>query len=196
MYSQNGEDLIISKYFGDYRGTLLSIGENDGTTFSNSRLLIERGWSAFLYEPDKRAYLTLEALYRHNLKVMCFNVGVSSTPGIKTFYIGGDSLLSTAKETQLKDFKNNKYEQGNAYFVTFAHAATIMDKVDYITIDAEGEDWEILQQINLTALGCRALVIESGNKPQLPQLFRDYCAQHEMFCIEHNGENMVFVKPK
>ena len=56
-YSQNGEQLIIEKYFGDFKGILLDIGANDGETLSNSRSLIKKGWQAVLVEPSESAFI-------------------------------------------------------------------------------------------------------------------------------------------
>ena len=53
MYSQNFEDEVIAEYFGNFQGTLIDIGANDGKTLSNSHYIIEKGWKAHLFEPNK-----------------------------------------------------------------------------------------------------------------------------------------------
>jgi len=58
-YSQNNEQEIIENFFKRQENegsdlVLLSIGENDGKTLSNSLACIERGWRATLVEPSKR----------------------------------------------------------------------------------------------------------------------------------------------
>lgn len=195
-YSQNGEDLIISLYFGDYKGTLLSIGENDGETFSNSRRLIEMGWKGVMFEPDKGAYRKLHMLYHNNPDVWCYNLGVSNYCGNGKFYRGNDSLLSTSFNNLASKYPNNSYVADEANFITFAGILSVFEPpYDFISIDAEGEDWNILQQIDLTAVGCKCLCIESGNDAALPGLYTEYCARHGMKRVLKNGENMIFVIP-
>ncbi len=59
MYSQNNEEQIIIEYFKDFKGHLLDIGANDGLTLSNSRKLIELGWTGDLVEPSPNAFQKL-----------------------------------------------------------------------------------------------------------------------------------------
>ena len=88
-YSQNLEDLFITDYFTGYKGTLLSIGENDGKTLSNARALIENfDWAAHLVEPSSVFY-DLKRLYIGNQNVHCYNVAVGEEQGIVDFYESG-----------------------------------------------------------------------------------------------------------
>lgn len=58
-FSQQGEQAVILKYFGDQRGVALDVGANDGITLSNSRALVGLGWSAVLVEPAAPAFRKL-----------------------------------------------------------------------------------------------------------------------------------------
>src|ERR1700759_4726363 len=85
-YGQRKEDKIIAQYFGDFKGTLLSIGENDGQIYSNVLYFIKRGWFGDLIEPSIKAFHRLEA--RHWLKggVVCHNVAITSKTGKIPFW--------------------------------------------------------------------------------------------------------------
>src|ERR1043165_9589321 len=157
-YSQNGEDLIISEYFGSFKGYLLSIGENNGKTFSNARLLIENGWNALLIEPSL-AYNNLVRLYSDHELVTCDNKAVSDKYGTSVWYELEDSLLSTMDKS-IADTCGRKYE---TTAVDINPYSEIANNYDFITIDAEGSDWIILQQIDLTYTKC--LCIEYSNDP-------------------------------
>jgi len=63
IYSQNNEQQIIMKYFGDRKGRLLDIGANDGVTLSNSRALMLSGWEGVLVEPSPQAFARLSNVY-------------------------------------------------------------------------------------------------------------------------------------
>jgi hypothetical protein len=65
---------------------------------------------------------------------------------------------------------------------------------DLISIDAELMDYEILQQMNLTALGCKCLVIEHANDPKLMGAMTDYACKHGLYEFERTPENFIFVR--
>ena len=116
MYSQNNEDEIISTYFGDYKGTLLDIGANDGETLSNSRLLIQQGWGASLVEPSLTCLKKLNDLYSLQTAVQIIPFAVSDYCGMADFWESGEhingndtSLISTLHETELERWKGTKH---------------------------------------------------------------------------------------
>jgi hypothetical protein len=51
-YSQNNEQEIILNYFGDFKGHFLDIGAYNGVDISNTRALLELGWTGVLVEPN------------------------------------------------------------------------------------------------------------------------------------------------
>ena len=63
---------------------------------------------------------------------------------------------------------------------------------DFISIDAEGNDWKILKQIDLNAFGCRCLCIEHNGDDQLRRIFAGYCATYDLREIHRNRENIIF----
>lgn len=91
-YSQFGEDSIIEKIFSRI-GTLnkwcCECGAADGIFFSNTRKLIEEGWSSLQIEADEKQFEKLADLYRNVPSVTCYNYKVQ-TSGAFSF----DRLLS------------------------------------------------------------------------------------------------------
>jgi FkbM family methyltransferase len=168
MYSQNNEEQIILDYFKDFKGHLLDIGANDGITLSNSRKLIELGWSADLVEPASIPFKQLEALYKENNKVKLHNCAISDFTGLTSFYVSGEhlgtgdsGLLSTLS---IKD--KQKWEGTTDYFDLIVQTYTWNDfnkskKYDFISIDAEGFDLTILKQINLDEFNVKMQYLES-----------------------------------
>lgn len=173
IYSQNNEQEIIGEYFKHYVGYLLDIGANDGKTFSNSLALIEKGWDALLIEPNKAAYAKLSELHKENYRVNCLPLAIGDTNGcyellVNEPHIEGDlGLLSTLQESETKRWNLN-FNKELVEVVTFKNLMKIYQKpvFDFITIDAEGLDYNILSQIDLTKVGCK------------------------LFCVEHNGKDI------
>jgi len=206
MYSQNNEDQIIAAHFGDYKGTLVEIGANDGATLSNSKLLIEMGWEAHLFEPSISTFCKLENLHIKNTKVYTYPMGVADFSGESDFYesgqlLGGEdkSLVSCINPEEKKRWGNSvEFVQTKADFTTwldFVKKHQYTDKTfDFISIDAEGEDWHILKQINMNQHNCKILCVEWNSKPQLAQAFVEFANYFEMKEIHRNAENIIFAK--
>lgn len=72
VHSQNGEDSLVSEIFrrmGITTGHAVEIGGNNGLWLSNTRYLIEQGWSGLFVEANYDLYLESKANWAHNPKV-------------------------------------------------------------------------------------------------------------------------------
>ena len=211
MYSQNNEDSLILDYwkskYGDDKGTLIDIGANDGKTLSNSLLFIEDGWNAHLFEPNKNVFEKLNSLHEFNANVFCWNFGIADFDGEKEFYESGSlisaddySLVSTLHEGEMKrwgqsvQFTKTKvnFKQWGTWYQDIS--AKKQNTFDYISIDAEGEDWMILNQIDLRKHDCKILCIEWNGVISNEKLFTEYANSHNLIEIHRNAENIIFAK--
>lgn len=203
-YSQNNEEQIIREYFGsafDAEGTLLDIGANDGMTLSNSYPLIAfHGWKGVLVEPSEKAFEKLVHLYDGNSKAECHNVAINDKCGEVTFYSSGahigrddSDLLSTIDPKEMEKWKGKcTFTKTTVKAVTIEYLlnSSEFNKFDLITIDAEGVDYEILTQLDLTALMCKMLIVESNSIDN--QKYIDYAAKFGMKLIHKNYMNLIF----
>lgn len=205
--SQHQEDLIIEKFFlsqegQTFKGTLLDIGANDGKTLSNTYGFIEQGWKADLVEPSPRAFAALWMRYKDNPNVQLHQCAIGEDK-VVTLYESSSlftdddvALVSTVKPEEMERFKpyNIKFTPRRVRSITFDYLRKLCNNKtwDYISIDAEGMDLEILKQINLTEVGCKALIIEYNGKNK--QEFKDYCKSHGMFLHWFNEVNLIFIK--
>jgi len=204
-YSQSGEQRLILDYFGDFIGTVLDIGANDGLTFSMSRALIELGWRATLVEPAEIPFKKLVELYSYSSPayVTLVQAAITTQDGPIDFYDSGThlkkgdtSLLSTTRPEEMARWKRS----GEVFTKTTVRGITVktlleetgMTRADMISIDCEGVDLDVLRQIDLTALGCRLLCVEVNRADQRP--FDEYCAGHGMRLMHRNYENAIYSK--
>lgn len=202
-YSQNKEDLFVSQYFGDHKGTLLDVGANDGVTLSNSRLLIEQGWRGHLVEPGEVCE-RLFYLYKANPNVNIYNYGIGETKETVHFWESGAHVLngsdrgmvSTADFEETKRWPNVEFNKNEIQLIPFKECYEHIHsrQIDFISIDAEGFDWKILKQINLDNVGCRCLCIEHNSNPEMITIFGLYTARFGMREAVRNGENSIYVK--
>lgn len=202
-YSQNREQEKILNFCNGVTGTVLDIGANDGKTLSNSLALIENGWSAVLVEPSEISFNKLSHLHVLNERIICIHAAISDTEGIVDFYESGShlspddhSLLSTMNKSELKRWEgsNNHFEAKQTESITFKTllSKSPYKKFEFITIDAEGQDYDILQQIDLNEVGCICLCIESNSIED--EKYISYCQKFGMKLSYKNHENLIFTK--
>jgi FkbM family methyltransferase len=208
FYGQNKEDeiinnLIISKYGENFKGTILDVGANDGITLSNSRYFIENGWQGVLVEAGRLPYLKLmETLLPNTIAINC---GLGFRNETLTFY-ESKHLLDFFDLGLVSSFKESETERWRKAGVQYTEHQmdcydwnTFLDKYhlkhknfDIITIDIEGFDYDLLIQMNLEELGCKVLCVEHNGIEM--QKFVDYAVGYGMTLVHFNPENVIFLK--
>ena len=157
MYSQNREEEVILNYFGDFKGAFCSIGENDGVTLSNVRQLALNGWSGVCVEPSTQAFSKLKKLYDGVKGIYTYDFAIGTHNGRMEFYESGThlnkgdtGLLSTNNEEELKRFPGTEYTKTEVKCFRWRTALNRfrIKKFDFFSIDAEGFDMEIVEQID------------------------------------------------
>jgi FkbM family methyltransferase len=200
MYSQNQEEQYIVDYFKDFKGTLLDLGANDGKKFSNSLRLIELGWKAFLVEPSPKAFKLLSELHLWNDNVSCFQVAIGESDSMAIlaesgFHLKDKSdiaLLSTLVTKEKTKWKGVSFNDVEVEVINYKTLTKLVDtdKFDFISIDIEGFDWVVLQQIDLTHT--KLICVETNSIET--QKYIDYCAKFGMRLIYKNAENILMGK--
>lgn len=204
-YSQNQEDLFVLNYFQNKTGNLLDIGANEGITFSNSRLLIENGWTGHLVEPGS-VYSDLHSLYADSPNVHTHNFGIGEEEKVVKFYESGahvaggtdQGLVSTVNEAETVRWRlaGVEFKETEIYIINWLDFYTSIGspKFDFVSADVEGEEWNILKQMDLAAIGCSCVCIEFNGHLDLKMQFVNYCTMFGMKLALENRENLIFVK--
>jgi len=162
-YSQGEEDKILEEYFKGTTGRLLEIGAYHPTVFSNSRRLIELGWEGILIEPSPKCFEAINDFYKDNDLVHTLNIAIGPGDGVLEFYDSAGGV-ATAYEVHYNAWKNKQldYEKID---IPCSSWDTFYKKFsgiyDFISIDTEGMDWSILQQIDLDMTKTKVICIET-----------------------------------
>lgn len=199
-YSQSNEEQVILDYFKGHTGTFVSIGENDGITFSNVRALAERGWAGVMIEPDPEAFARLEKLYLEYKGLYTYNYAIGDHNGKKILQksssllkTGDTGLVSTFNASEMERFKSAvSYTPVEVQQYTWRTALNrwSIQTFDVVSIDVEGSEMQILPDIDLTKT--KLVCIEHNGKQELKTAYEKYLDGFKL--IYTSGENLIYVR--
>ncbi len=198
MYSQsNEEQYIIEAVNHIQNGVFLEIGAYHPFKFSNTRALVERGWSGVYVEPMDDLMLQFENEYGYNDNIQLIKKAVATHTGNVTFYDShGDAIgtIDSAHADKWAKGWNVEYSQKVVPCVTVADLIDEckFDHFDFVSIDVEGVDLQILQQFDFAKINTTAVIVEHNQINT--QAYRDFMNNAGFIEIFSNGENLIFRK--
>ena len=204
-YSQNLEEEVILNYFKDYQsGTFLSIGENDGVTFSNVRALSLTGkFKGVMVEPSPKAFERLKQLYEGHKGFYTYQVAIGSHNGKGILQESGPlcspadiGLVSTFHQKEVERFKRtvnySPVEVKMYTWKTFLNRLTIKE-FNFVSIDVESNEMDILPDMDLTAT--QLLCIEHNSNQELKKKYLDCTSKYGLDkIIYESGENIIICR--
>jgi len=149
-YSMNGEDIFINNYFKNKIGFYVDVGAYHPLELSNTCLLHKRGWSGINIDINSLSINYFNFLRPNDINI---NIAVSNKKTIKTiYYQKKKSPLNTLKIKQAKKMFIGNIKKSKVKSETLT---TIIDntkfkgkKINFLNIDTEGSDLEILKKLN------------------------------------------------
>lgn len=163
-FSQYNEQEIILDFFKDVpRGTLLDIGAYHAEVFSNSRALINKGWSGMLVEASPRCFSNLMRYYKGVPNITLLNAFVSDSWGFTKFY-DSEGAVATGVQENYDQWKEAQKDFQEIYVPTIEayRLNEIIEKVDFVTIDCEGSDLKIVKNMNWATHQPSLICVEYG----------------------------------
>lgn len=195
-YSQNNEEAYIVHHFQSVNGTFLDLGAFDGILLSNTRRLMELGWRGICFEPNPEIFERLADNCMQFKDVLCYEMAIGEMDGTFKMQMN-DTYYSTLKESELErwkttDFKFVEEEVEVICFDTFMKTSPYQ-YFDFISIDCEGVDYEVLTQIDLDKVKCNMVCVEHNGKET--QKYIDYINKFNGFRVVHiNAENLIMAR--
>jgi FkbM family methyltransferase len=203
MPGQNGEDRIILDYLhniaDDYPHRFLDVGGYDPVVFSNTRILVENGWSGVYVEPAPGNFNGFLREYHDNKDILLVNAAVTSESKLIEFWdSGGDAVSSAVPEHVAKwtvgHVKFRNYLTKTITWDELLDAANVKDNpISVLSLDVEAMNAELFQLLPIERL-----------LPQLRVFIVEHDGQHELMKLalsrfnfkEHhfNGENIIFIR--
>ncbi len=162
-YSMDKEDLVIEEYFKNKnKGVYIDVGCYHPLQRNNTMLLYQKGWRGINIDISDFSIKLFKFLRPDDFNL---NVAVSNKEGeIDMFFQKKLSQLSTIKENSAKKaFQGNILNQK----ILSRKLTSILDeskykdkKINFLNIDAEGADFEVLQSLDFNKYSPELICIE------------------------------------
>ncbi|MDD3280440.1 MAG: FkbM family methyltransferase [Bacteroidales bacterium] len=153
-YAQDGEDMLLASFFENkkkYKGFYVDVGAHHPYRFSNTAYFYKKGWRGINIEPTPSLF---KKFIKHRKKDINLNIGIGKGE-VLTFHIFNDGALNTFDSEIAKErdgSHNRKYYIIEKINIHTYPLKDILDrnlphqrKIDLLTIDVEGFDFEVIQ---------------------------------------------------
>jgi FkbM family methyltransferase len=195
-YSQYLEDIFIESIFRNKEtGSYIDIGANDPAVLSNTKRFYDRGWSGVNVEPDVALYKKICAARPLDVNL---NVGIGKQADNLTFYELSPNTLSTFnKKAALHSVKREGARIISETLVKVISLADLFSstmvgrQVDFLSLDAEGYEREILSSNDWDRHRPTAIIVELNQDKQGTVL--QFLKNQGYVLIYYNGTNGILV---
>lgn len=196
MFSQHNEQQIITEYFTNWQtGVFLDIGAFHPETFSNTRQLYLDGWKGTLVEPSPSCLKNLRDAYERDPAIQILPFAIAEHSAVMTLHDSGGDAISSLVVEHAQAWERQHGCKFTPVEVQALSVADMLKKLKYrhyhfISIDCEGMDLHIFQNLNFTELETRMVCVEwNGNHAGE---FDSHARMHGMSMIYKNAENRIY----
>jgi len=154
-YAQEGEDIILARIFDHKKnGFFVDIGAHHPTRFSNTYYFYKNlNWSGLNIEPNPEVMTLFQLKRRRDINL---NFGVASKVETLEFYQFDEPALNTFSKSMLDErLSTTPYKHIETKSIQVLPLSEILDRhltpnthIDFMTVDVEGLDLEVLQSNN------------------------------------------------
>jgi len=165
-YSQEGEDMILQRFFEKQEtGFYVDVGAHHPRRFSNTYLFYKKGWNGINIDAMPNSMKQFNKSRPRDINI---EKPISEKKQILTYYGFNEPALNGFSR-ELSEERNGK----NGYFIEFTHnieTCTLEEilnnnlpdnqEIDFLSIDVEGLDFEVLKSNNFEKYRPKVILIE------------------------------------
>lgn len=198
-YGQSGEDFLVWHLFeGVSNGVYLDVGAHDGVKRSNTVSFEVAGWKGMCIEPHP--FYFAKCRYHRPKAIVVHAAAASADKENVPFYTTEFGALSTLNKEMGPFFKEhfNCFSSFKEVKVPTRKVDTLLAQhkfthLDFVSIDVEGSEMEVLKGFTIPKYNPRALVIEAVVPSGRPVLV-DYMKTLGYICALQIGDEFFFCK--
>lgn len=166
-YSQEGEDMLLMRLFDnlEYKGLYVDIGAHHPKRFSNTYFFYKKGWIGINVDAMPGSMKAFDKIRSRDINL---ELPVSRKKEILTYFAFEEPALNTFSEDNAKSILDEN--RSKLLFRKEIETITLEEifdkhlngrKIDFLTIDVEGLDFEVLQSNNWSKYTPSVIVIEA-----------------------------------
>ena len=205
-YSQCGEDLIVEfvlNTIGVDDISYLDIGAHHPYYLSNTALFYEKGFRGVCVEPDPTLFKKIK---KHRKNDICLNIGIGIDDDEEEadFFIMSSKTLNTFSKDQAKEYESYgnqeiiSVEKIRLQNINAIITENFHNKPNFISLDAEGMDFEIIKTFDFGKFRPEVFCIETltytedSTERKLEEIM-DLMASNEYMIYADTYINTIFV---
>ena len=165
-YSQCKEDIIIDKLLGNKKaGFYIDVGAYDPHRFNNTKRFYKRGWRGINIEPNPINHKRFLINRKGDINL---NVAIGQKNMRAMFYSFIPDTSSTTSKNEAEKNKKLGYKLINSKSIKINRLDTVIQKyagdkhIDFISIDVEGHNLEVLKSNNWNKFRPTVICIETA----------------------------------
>lgn len=166
-FSQEGEDLVLARIFENLEisnGFFVDIGAHHPCRFSNTYYFYQRGWRGINVDAMPGTKKLFERMRPMDITIEC---GVGAQEGVLKYFAFNEPALNTFSEEEAKKKNVSPYHLVETLQIPVVTLKQILDEhlpsgtqIDFMTIDAEGFDHEVIVSNDWSRYRPRVILIE------------------------------------
>jgi len=202
-YAQNGEDIVLARALKPWekKGFWVDCGAGHPKYDSVTKLFSQFGWTGINIEPLDEEFMLLSQDRPNDHNIQCL---LGSQSGVGSIFAGPSENRGSSTtdpllvERYAKEFGQTFREsQVPMRTLTDILRETQIPTIDFLKIDVEGAELEVLRGVDLTEFNPRILVIEA-TQPNSTELvhkhWEDRVLSSGYICALFDGLNRFYVK--
>lgn len=167
-YSQDGEDIVLAAFFDKElteksQGVYVDIGAHHPKRFSNTQYFYEKGWRGINIDatPGSMVEFNLQRTEDINLEI-----GIAPNHSKMKYYMFEEPALNTFDEKTANEYLDYSPLIRTEIIDTFPLTEvldkylTIDKQIDFLSIDVEGLDFEIIKTLDFAKYQPKFLLVE------------------------------------
>jgi len=165
-YGQDGEDLILNRLLdGQQKGFYVDVGAHHPVRFSNTYMFYQRGWSGINIDAMPGSMMKFKKIRPRDINI---ESGVAGSSGILKYYCFNEPALNTFDGAEAERKDKHPYHIVNTIDIGVERLDKILARylpkgqtIDFMSIDVEGKDEEVLHSNDWTLYRPRIVLVET-----------------------------------
>lgn len=163
-FAQAGEDLVLQRIFlGASPGFYIDVGAYHPYKLSNTYLFYLNGWRGINIEPRPHSKKLFDRVRPLDVNL---ELGIAEQPGQQHYYVFGESTLN---QFDFAGAANTPAKFTEIVKIRVERLSTILEHhieknrtIDFITIDTEGAEYQVLKSMNWRDFDIKVVLIEQN----------------------------------